>query len=451
MNAKIPRIVLAGTGSGSGKTTIICALLQALKNREISCGAFKCGPDYIDPMFHRNIIGAESSNLDLFFFDDDTVKQLIYEHGKQRKINIIEGVMGFYDGMSLSSEKTSTYDVARVTDSPVVLIVNGKGAALSVLATIHGFLTFLPDSHIRGVILNHVSAMTYQGLKKEILRRFEGKVLPLGFLPEMKGVTLESRHLGLVTADEVTDLKEKMQLLAQQAETSLDIDGILALAEETPEIIFEEKKVPEKKEEVRIAVAQDTAFCFYYEDSLDVLRKMGAKIVPFSPLKDKELPENIQGLYLGGGYPELHTKELSENESMKKAIKEALERGLPCIAECGGFMYLTEEIAGEKMVGFLPGKSYNTGKLTRFGYVTLTSETDNMLALQGEQITGHEFHYWDSDFTGDGFTAEKTSGKTWDCVFATDTLYAGYPHFHFLANPAFAQHFYEACLKEKNR
>ena len=206
MNAKIPRIVLAGTGSGSGKTTIICALLQALKNREISCGAFKCGPDYIDPMFHRNIIGAESSNLDLFFFVDDTVKQLIYEHGKQRKINIIEGVMGFYDGMSLSSEKTSTYDVARVTDSPVVLIVNGKGAALSVLATIHGFLTFLPDSHIRGVILNHVSAMTYQGLKKEILRRFEGKVLPLGFLPEMKGVTLESRHLGLVTADEVTDL-----------------------------------------------------------------------------------------------------------------------------------------------------------------------------------------------------------------------------------------------------
>ena len=230
----------------------------------------------------------------------------------------------------------------------------------------------------------------------------------------------------------------------------MDLDGLLQLAAEAPDVVYEAAPLPRFSEPVRIAVAQDEAFCFYYEDSLAVLRELGAELVPFSPLTDGELPPEIHGLYLGGGYPELHAAQLAENCAMRQNVKQALDRGLPCIAECGGFQYLTESLDGRPMVGALPGKSYQTGKLVRFGYVTLTAKKDNLLCRAGDSIPAHEFHYWDSEQTGDGFTARKPSGKQWDCVFATDTLYAGYPHFHFAANPQFAVHFYEACLKEKH-
>ena len=206
-----------------------------------------------------------------------------------------------------------------------------------------------------------------------------------------------------------------------------------------------------QQETIRIAVARDNAFCFYYEDSLDALREMGAELIPFSPSADRELPQNIHGLYLGGGYPELYPQRLSENTSMCASVKAALERGVPCIAECGGFMYLTESIAGFPMVGFLPGKSFDTGKLTRFGYVRLKAKRDTLLCKSGAEICGHEFHHWDSEDSGKSFTASKASGKSWECVHATDRLYAGYPHFHFYSNPDFAVSFYNTCLKEKHQ
>lgn len=447
---RVPRVLIAGTGSGCGKTTVTCALLQALVNRGMRVGAFKCGPDYIDPMFHSRIIGARSSNLDLFFFGENTAKHLLAQNGAVCDISIIEGVMGYYDGMGLTSTEASSWEVARVTGTPAVLVVNVRGASLSVLAAIHGFLTFYPDSGIQGVILNQCSPMTYAALAKEIQARFAGQVHPLGYLPKMPDCALESRHLGLVTAAEVKDLKEKMARLSAQAEQTLDIDALLRLAEGAVDLTYEPVELPRYETAVRIAVARDNAFCFYYEDSLQTLRDMGAELVEFSPLADAALPENIHGLYLGGGYPELYAAQLGGNTAMRASIRAALERGLPCIAECGGFMYLTEQIAEYPMVGFLPGTCHDTGKLTRFGYVTLTARADNMLCRAGETIRGHEFHHWDASEPGVDFTARKSTGKSWDCVVANDRLYAGYPHFHFYANPDFAKNFYETCLKERD-
>ncbi len=451
MKQRCARLIIGGTGSGCGKTTVTCALMQALVNRKQKVGAFKCGPDYIDPMFHSRIIGTKSRNLDLFFFGENTARAVLAKNSQDRDISILEGVMGFYDGLSLTGTRASTYEVARVTDSPVILVVNGKGASLSILASLQGFLDFLPENHISGVILNQCSQSTYQELKPEIEKRFSGRVLPLGFFPKLPGCTLESRHLGLVTADEIADLKEKMGMLAAQAEKSLDMEKILRLAQAAPDISYDPISVPHFPESVRIAAAKDKAFCFYYEDSLDVLREMGAEIVPFSPLADGALPENIQGLYFGGGYPELYAGILSENRSMRSAVLAALNREVPCIAECGGFMYLTESIDGYPMVGYLKGKCLDTGKLTRFGYVTLRARKDNLLCKAGDTIPAHEFHHWDCEDTGASFVAEKSSGKTWDCVVSGETLYAGYPHFHFLSNLAFASSFYKRCLREKHR
>ena len=445
----VPRVLLAGTNSGCGKTTVVCGVLQALVNRNIKVGAFKCGPDYIDPMFHSNIIGAKSGNLDLFFFDGNTARYLMARRGRACDICVIEGVMGYYDGLGMTTTKASSYEVAQVTDSPVVLIVDAKGAALSVLATIQGFLTLYPENHIRGVILNRCSAMAYPALKQAIYERFVGAVQPLGYLPQMPDCILESRHLGLVTAEEVGNLKEKMSALAQQVEQTIDLDGVIRLASAAAPLCGQTVSYDAHKIPVRVGVARDKAFCFYYEDNLQLLREMGAELVEFSPLVDDALPENLHGLYLGGGYPELYAKELSANTAMRGSVRKALERELPCIAECGGFMYLTEQIGGHPMVGYLPGTCFDTGKLIRFGYVTLTAKADNLLCTAREQIAAHEFHHWDCTHPGDGFAAEKMNGRRWDCVTANEHLYAGFPHFHFYANPNVAKRFYEACLKER--
>ena len=450
METKIPRVILAGTNSGCGKTTVTCGILQALVNRKLRVGAFKCGPDYIDTMFHSRVIGARSANLDLFFFRENTLRYLLTKNGADRDISIVEGVMGFYDGMTLTSPRGSTYEVSQVTKTPVVLVVGARGAALSVLATIQGFLTLYPDHHIQGVILNQCTAMTYPQLAKAIEERFP--VRALGFLPPMPDCALESRHLGLVTAAEVEGLKEKLQAMAEQTEKTVDLDGLLALAGEAEPVVCDPVALPRFEEPVRIAVARDNAFCFYYEDSLEALTEMGAELVDFSPLADEKLPENIQGLYLGGGYPELYTSQLSGNKTMLASIRRALENRLPCIAECGGFMYLTQAVGDAPMVGALPGTCFDNGRLTRFGYVTLRAKEDNLLCAAGEEIPGHEFHHWDCTEPGSGFTALKPGGRrSWDCAVVTDTLYAGYPHFHFYANPAFARGFYETCLKEKRK
>ena len=446
MQRDVFRLVLAGTNSGCGKTTVTCAVLQALVSRGLRVGAAKCGPDYIDPMFHSRVIGAKSSNLDSFFFDRDTMRYLLSHNGQDCDIAVIEGVMGYYDGLGLTSTRASTYEAARETESPVVLVVNARGAALSVLAAVQGFLDFAPDNNVQGVILNGCSAMSYGALARELESRLG--VRACGYLPRLPECTLESRHLGLVTADEVADLREKLRQLAEAAEKTLELDALLEIAHNAPVLDFTPPVLPEKGAPVRIGVARDRAFCFYYEDSLDLLRQLGAELIPFSPLADEKLPDGVQGLYLGGGYPELYAAQLEENHALRRQIRDVVYAGMPCIAECGGFMYLTQSIAGRAMVGALPGDCFDTGKLTRFGYITATAREDNLLCRAGEQVPMHEFHHWDTPQPGDAFGAEKPSGKQWRCAYATDTLYAGFPHFHFYAKPVMAQRFLAACRKE---
>lgn len=438
------RLLLTGVSSGCGKTTVTCGILQALVNRGMKVGAFKCGPDYIDPMFHSRIIGAKSANLDLQFFSENTLRCLLAQGMADRDVSIIEGVMGYYDGAGLTSTRASSYEIAAVTETPVVLVVNAKGATLSVLAVIQGFLTFRRDSRIRGIILNQCTASTYALLSREIEAQFPVKCL--GYLPKVEEAALESRHLGLVTAGEVENLREKMQLLAAKVEQCIDLDGLLALGAEAPGLEYTPIPLP-VKEKVRIAVAMDNAFSFYYEDNLRALEGMGGEIVPFSPMEDTALPEHIQGLYLGGGYPELYARALSKNASMRRSIRQALEGKLPCIAECGGFMYLTEEIDGQETVGFLPGKCYDTGRLTRFGYVTLEATQGGILCPAGGTFQAHEFHHWDCTAPGADFVARKTNGRSWNCAVTTPWLYAGYPHIHFYSDLKLAENFYDACIK----
>ena len=444
MTERAARLLIAGTGSGCGKTTMVCAILQALKNRGQDVGAFKCGPDYIDPMFHSEIIGAESANIDLFFADRDLARGLFLKNA--RRLNVIEGVMGYYDGLSMTSEEASSWHVAQALEAPAVLVVNGRGMALSAAAVVKGYMALRAPHGVAGVLLNHVSPMTYPQMKAAI--EAECGVRVYGYLPALPEAALESRHLGLVTAREVADLKGRMQALARQAEKSVDLDGLIALMRSAPALAADPPRA-EKLGDVRIAVARDRAFCFYYRDNLALFEELGAELVPFSPLTDEALPP-CDGLYLGGGYPELYTAALRANEAMRADLRAAVAGGLPTVAECGGFMYLTESIGGEAMAGVLPGGCENRGRLVRFGYVTLRAEEDSLLFEAGDEIKAHEFHYWDADDPGDALEAAKPSGRSWRCAHVSDTLYAGFPHLYLPSRPKAARRFIQKCLERKN-
>lgn len=445
MLKSLPRMLIAGTGSGCGKTTVVCAILQALKNRGRDVASFKCGPDYIDPMFHAEIIGAQSTNLDLFFTDPRTARSVFAKHAAA--LNVVEGVMGYYDGLAMDSPAASAWDVARAIEAPAVLVVNVRGMALSAAAVVRGYQALRSPSGIAGVILNRATPMSYPGLKAAI--EAECGVRVYGYLPACPECALESRHLGLVTAREVENLQGKMQILAERAEASLDLDGLIELMEVQPPLEVQDLKA-ERIGSVRIAVARDKAFCFYYRDNLDLLREMGAELIEFSPLSDPELP-SCDGLILGGGYPELCARELSQNASMRASVRAAVEGGLPTIAECGGFMYLTESIGEYPMAGAIDARCRDTKKLSRFGYATVTAEEGSLLFSPGDALRGHEFHYWDADAPGGDLTARKPSGRSWRCGWTSDTLYAGYPHLYLLSNPRCAQRFIQKCLERKMR
>ncbi len=447
MIGNFARIMIAGTGSGCGKTTVTCGILKALINRGLKTAAFKCGPDYIDPMFHTEIIGARSRNLDTFLCGEENVKYLLAKNSENAQISVMEGVMGFYDGLG-NNGSHSSYAISRLTGTPVVLVVDPKGMALSIAAAVKGYLDFMPGSNIKGVVINSVSPALYQMYKAVIEEKTGIRVY--GYLPKMPEAVIESRHLGLITAGEIDKLQEKLSLLALNAEEYIDIDGLLELAGTALPMEYNPVSI-EKKHSCTIAVARDKAFCFYYEDSLGLLEQLGARLTYFSPLEDKKLPENIDGLVLGGGYPELYAEELSKNSGMLKSIKGAIAKGLPTYAECGGFMYLQQSISDMTgntypMAGVLEGHSAMQDRLSRFGYATLTAKEDNLLCARGESINAHEFHYSDSDSNGSGFEARKPIGsRKWDCIFAGETLAAGYPHIHFYGNMGFAERFVQKC------
>ncbi len=453
---RTPGILLTAPASGSGKTLITCGILQALVNRGQKIVSFKCGPDYIDPMFHGKVIGTKSRNLDTFFTDADTTRYLYEKNTEGFDLAVVEGVMGYYDGLGGIRTEGSTYDVARTLDLPAILIVNCRGASLSVLATVRGFLEYQKDSHICGVILNQISPMIYGQLR--VLIEQELQIRVFGYVPKMANLSLDSRHLGLVLPGEIRALQKKLNDLAEKLEETLDLDGMISEIK-TAEYrtagksdIRKEIRALSFPDKIRIAVAEDDAFCFTYLDNLELLEEMGAKLVPFSPVRDGHLPEAVSGLVLSGGYPELHAKELGSNRSMRASVRKAVADGMPCIAECGGFLYLHRELEDTDgrfypMAGVLDAKAYRTEKLSRFGYVTLTAEEDQLLGKAGTQIRGHEFHYWDSESCGESFHARKPAGRReWDCVHGTNTLYAGFPHLFYYSNLQVPHAFLRSCF-----
>ena len=449
---KVPRILLGAAASGSGKTLITCGLLQALKNRKLQVTSFKCGPDYIDPMFHSRVIGTKSRNLDSFFADEDTMRYLLEKNARDCEISVIEGVMGYYDGLAGISPKASAYDVAKITKTPAVLIVNAKGMSLSAAAFIKGFVEYQEDSQIRGVILNQVSSMMYPRLKQIIEEELSIKVY--GYVPVVKDCVLESRHLGLVMPEEIVDLQQKLMELAEILEKSVDIDGLLELAEHAEELPVQESPVAyHTGRKIKIALAKDEAFCFFYQDNLELLEEMGAELVPFSPIHDKKLPEHIDGMLFHGGYPELYAKKLSENKEMLAAVCAAVQTGIPYMAECGGFMYLHQEMEDMEghswpMAGVIHGKSWRTPRLTRFGYITL--EDGTCFGEHVGAIRAHEFHYFDSDRCGEAYTAKKPlSSRSWKCIHSDGQGMSGFPHMYYYSNLRVPEQFLRACEERK--
>ena len=343
---KNPGFLLSAVSSNSGKTAAACGLMSAFKQEGERVCACKCGPDYIDPMFHREVLGVDSKNLDLFFSEEDILKEGYLKHTKNADITITEGVMGFYDGMSLDSVKGSSYDVAQTLGLPVILVINARGAAMTLVATVKGIVEFRPDSNIRGILLNRVSAMLYPRLKEmlenELARIGHDEIKIVGYMPENEVFHLESRHLGLVTPQEMENLQEKVRQAGEILAKTVDLELLEQIAGEAAvwkaEVSEESEKIGSLKSlnyPVRIAVARDEAFCFYYKDNLELLESLGCEVIEFSPLHDKKLPENVKGILLGGGYPELYGKELSENQSMLESMRRALDDKIPCLAECG--------------------------------------------------------------------------------------------------------------------
>ncbi len=452
----LPRIMFAAPRSGSGKTMVVCGILQALLNRNRKTACFKCGPDYIDPMFHSRVLGMQTGNMDTFFTEDEAMlRGLFGERAQKADLSVIEGVMGFYDGLGITSEKASSYDLARALKAPVILVVDGRGMGISLAAECRGFLEYHKDSGIRGILLNRVSGVVYQGLK-ETLEQKTG-VPVLGYIPVLEDIAVESRHLGLVTPEEIKDLKQRIKRLASVMEKTVNLDKIIALAESAESLTFSVPCVPHLESPVRIGVAKDEAFCFYYQENLELLRKMGAELVYFSPIRDKKMPESLDGLLFGGGYPELYAEQLSENRNLLLEIHALLVGsgaggGIPCLAECGGYLYLGRrltDVEGKSwpMADVLAAEGYWMGKSKRFGYVELNARQDTVLGKAGTRIRGHEFHYFDSTDNGTSFYAKKPLRDTgWECIHGQENIAAGFPHLYYYSNPDAVFHYLNRCL-----
>ena len=431
------KIIIAGTHSGCGKTTVTCALLSALKNRGLSIAPFKCGPDYIDPMFHKRITGNYSHNLDRFFCDDNTLNYILHNFSQNADISVIEGVMGFYDG-----GETSVDSISEVTGTPVIIVINCRGMSDSIGAVVNGFLNYRKPGNIAGFIFNNLSEKLIP-LAKQICE--EQKTTYFGSLPPMN-TNISSRHLGLVFDDYFDSQIDK---LGDAAEKYIDIDALLKIESDLENSSFPE--INKYSDAPVIAAARDDAFSFIYDENFRLLEEMNCRIKYFSPLEDVKLPD-ADGLILCGGYPELYAERLSRNTAMLRDIHARISSGMPTIAECGGFMYLHENIEDENgniypMAGIIPGKCFPLKKLCgRFGYITMTANDDNILCRKGQRIKAHEFHYWESSNCGSGFSAEKSSGRKWDCCHVPENLYAGFPHLYFYSDIKTAENFVEKCI-----
>lgn len=462
----IRRVMIAAPKSGSGKTVVTCALLKALRDAGWQTVSYKCGPDYIDPMFHEKVIGVPAKNLDTFFTDEEQTRKLFLRNRTENDFAVLEGVMGLYDGLGGIRQEGSSYHLACVTKTPIVLVADVKGMGRSMIPLLAGFLKYDKEHLIQGVILNRISKGYYETIKPLIEEELEISVA--GFLPEKEELHIQSRHLGLLMPDELTDIRERLQAASEELQKTVSVETIVKIAKNAQEISIKTRAETHKRagadggkadggdsssyDDVTIAVAKDEAFCFYYEDNIALLKEHGVKIKYFSPLWDEALPDGCHALLFGGGYPELYAKRLSENSKMRKAVREASENGMPIVAECGGFLYLHETLTDPEgncyhMAGVIAADCYHTGQSVRFGYIGLREKQSSFLP-ENTMIKGHEFHYYDSTNNGEDAEAIKpVTGRTYPCMIIDETHWMGFVHLYYPSNPAFA----ESLVKKAKR
>ena len=427
---------MGGTGSGCGKTTASVLLMACLLRRGLSVAPYKAGPDYIDPGFHRRVCGRPACNLDPFLMRRETPFRLLQNDAD---ISVIEGVMGYYDGLDAFEMKASTYEIARLTKTPVILVADGSGGAASVAATVRGFETLKPDSGIRGVLVNRVSGREHYKRVKAAVEAYTG-IPCVGFLTRQAALQLPSRHLGLITARETPDLLMRVSAAAEEAEQTLDLDRLLSIASAAGDLPQAAAPALPDRAGYRLGVALDEAFQFYYEANLQALRAAGMELVFFSPLRDPCLPKGLDGVYIGGGYPEVHKDALSANFSMRESLRGALRGGLRCCAECGGLLYLSLSLDGRDMCGCLPLACEMTDRLQHFGYVTVKDRT-------GLCFPAHEFHRARATpllKIPCAYTIRKASapGETWRGGYEQDGILASFAHVYFADRPDVIERFW---------
>lgn len=441
--------ILAGTSSNVGKTTITMGVLKALKNRGYAIQAFKSGPDYIDTMFHSFITDKKSVNLDLFLMKPDGVKYAFYNNGKS-KLSIIEGVMGLYDGvLSKGKEISSTALLAKTLDVPVVLIIDGSGTSTSAAATVLGFDQFDPKVKLIGVIVNKVSSEGHYKLIKRAIEK-NTEVACLGYLKKNKAFNLESQHLGLIPADELEALDEKIKTLAREIEKSVDLELLVSKSTYTLNKC-QTIKATKSKQPLKLGLAKDAAFNFYYEENIELLRACGVEIIEFSPMTDDHIPNNLNGLYLGGGFPEKFAKKLSENQTMIESIRAFVDTGGMIYGECGGLMYLTNEIIDFEdkkfpMCGIIDCSVQMTSRLQHFGYVY--GQYDDI------KFRGHEFHRSKVIKDNNVKKAYKLSklsnpSQNWLGGYVYKNVIAGYAHIHFYSSLEFLERLIDKMTKRE--
>ncbi len=445
---KIPSFLVAGTHSGCGKTTVTLGLLAAFRKKGLTVAPFKCGPDFIDPTLHQLVTGRISRNLDPWMCGNDFVQHCFNASGSDTDLRLVEGVMGMFDGGD-----SSAASLVKLLGIPLLLVVDVRSAAESVAAVVKGFETFDPQISPAGVILNRVGSPRHLELLQKAIE-VNCKTPVVGYLPREKQFNLPGRHLGLYMGEEEPLKQEAFALLADTVIEHVDLDSLLKLESNSTEIC-DRAQVPDATvEPVRIGVARDKAFCFYYEDNFDLLWKAGAELVFFSPLRDEKLPEDVDGLYFGGGYPELYANRLSANQSLCNEIRQRADSGGVIYAECGGFMYLTQSLRDLdnnifEMASVFPVSSRMHDRRSALGYREVFLKKDTFLGPAGTVLRGHEFHYSTiSDMPPAieqvyGFKKRGTAGYLYKNVLA------GYLHLHFGFSPDVAVSFVNACRRKK--
>jgi cobyrinic acid a,c-diamide synthase len=438
--------VVAGIASGVGKTTVVLALTAAYRRRGVVVQPFKCGPDFIDGGHHTRASGRASRNLDGWMLSAERNREIFARGSEKADLSIVEGVMGLFDGVDGRSNTGSTAEIAQWLGLPVILVVDASAIARSAAALVHGFSTFDPTLKLAGVVFNRVAGPSHYQLLQDALAS-GARVPSFGYLQRRKDIEIPERHLGLVTAEEDVVPASIFALLADLAEETIDLNDLFEAA--APASGQADDVRPGSRATVRIGVARDRAFSFYYQDNLDALRRAGAEIVEFSPLDDAKLPEAVAALYLGGGYPEVFAKELAANRSMIEDVRGAAEQGLPIYAECGGLMYLAREIitgtGSVPMAAVLPLSVEMTEKLVNFGYTDVSFISDCLLGAAGTQARGHSFHcsrIRDAGNLGNVYRAKRARSKQEEPEgFRVKNVLASYIHLHFLSNPAMAPAF----------